>query len=251
MPDEPPPPAADAAAERLKLDQRRLALDESWPRKWGTIAISVAVPLTVALLGWHSNERANDQKMAAEQAARTDREIKQDQAVIEMFFKYVDGKQLTASERITKLNLLNGLAYNHKLLETLRDAAVKSGGDEQKKPSEVLAGTGSPIVIDPAKGYTADDFTGYIQYFTGRTADSDKVAKALAAMGMRVPGQQKMDAAHSPGNNEIRIYREGQRSYAQDLAKKLEQQTGLSFRVVGPLPGALPDGVLEIWLGKS
>lgn len=251
MPDEPPPPAADAAADRLKLDQRRLALDESWPRKWGTVILGAAATAVAASISAGVNMMQLQNNKLSAQIASDDRHKEQDRAVLEMFFKYVDEKPNTSEERINKLNSLKKLAYDSRLFDLLQDEVVRSAGEVQKTPSDVLAGSvGSPGVTI-GKSYSASDFTGYIQYFTGRADQADTVAKALSAMGMRVPGQQKMDAAHSPGNNEIRIYREGQRSYAQELAGKLEQQTGLKFRVVGPLPGALPDGVLEIWLGKS
>ncbi|WP_408591284.1 hypothetical protein [Novosphingobium sp.] len=254
-----PPPAAAAAAgkgltteeQRLVLEARRLALEDSWPRKWGSIVVGAGTALAAGLVSLGINfVQAQVNSHAVEQAAK-DRASEQDRTVLDMYFKYIDGKGDPRPAREQKIKALVYIAHDDRILQGLFDDLRNTAGNDGQAPSDALQGT--PDLKQKAAGqaYVAGDFTSYVQYFDARKEDANKVAGALSALGFTVPGQQAMEEGKSPPRNQIRIYRADHKAFAAALAVQLQQKTGLAFEVVGPIRGALPDGVIEVWIGQT
>ena len=263
-PVEPNDRASDLERERLLLDQRKLALEESWPRKWGTVVASGTAAVVAALIGagisvaqlWANSaaaEQAAEARGAEAAIAEAHRNTEDDRAALEMYFKYVSTKATDAPGRLDELKAVASVAHDRRIVDALSPSIVSLVAERPKdqKPSDALTGAPDLTPATARQGYRPANFVAYVQYYTPRAEASQKVADALSSAGLRVPGQQSIDAGHSPNENQIRIYRADQRPFAQAIADRLKAATGLAFSVRGPIGGNLPNGVIEVWLGKN
>lgn len=252
--------------ERFVLDQRRLELDESFARKWGTIAVSVAVPISIALIGISSNARADGQREADNILAEKHKITEENRSALELYLKYMSDKSAGGENQISQIEAISSLSndatFRELLLQQVRaiqaraPVPAETPGEglvqaplQAQAPSTILSGTTNEKLKDAAT--LAADFTTYVQYYGPRGNEARTVSDTLRSLSFSVPGLQGMDASHSPDHNQIRIYRTAQGNFAKGLAVQLKQRTGLDFSVIGPVGNNLPDGVLEIWLGKS
>lgn len=247
-------PAADASLDERKfwLARQQYALDNSWPRKWGSVIggplIAALVSLSVALWGYvqHNIEAAR---------TRSQQTVENDRTALDMYFRYVADQPEDSPHRADHIAVIQAVAASPDLLAKLRSQQTKAAFESRpgdKAPSEVGVGLPDVKVQQADHTYGPGDFLAYVQYFEPRAVASQQVTQSLGDLGIKVPGQQAMPDKKSPDRNQIRIYREAHRTYAQTLAGQLKQKTGLEFQVVGPIGGGnLPNGVIEIWLGKN
>lgn len=224
---------------RYTLDQARYQLDASWPRKWGSVIagpmIAALVTGSIAIIGTHESNNQRD--------------IENNRTSMEMYFQHAAANQPDRSKRIKAITLI---AANKELIAELEgeqtQAAIQAGNGP---PSNSAVGQPDAKPVPTSGTYAATDFLAYIQYAETRDADQQKVRSALTEMGLTTPAAQKMDLRRSPNGNEIRIYRDEHRVYANQLAAQLKRDTGLTFAVPPKVGKNLPNGIIEIWIGKS
>jgi hypothetical protein len=232
--------------QRYELERRRLALEESWPRKWGSVLIGAGATVAVALAGLLANgfqQQARDQEV----------QLANKRAALELYFEYVADKPDDSPLKLAELKAISHVSGDKELEKVLVSGIVTLVPLRPPEQSIGMALAGAPNFTDKTaqQGYLPDDFTTFVQFHGPREADAQQVALALRALGYDVPGLESMDDRRSPRRNEIRIYREDQKAFARELAESLQQRTGIAFAVTGPLPGNLPNGVLEVWLGTG
>lgn len=254
--------------ERLSVDRRRLALEESWPRKWGSVLLGAGATLSVAIItagmsmmqmrsaetqreeAERTRQRA-DQRAAQEAAAQ--RRVENDRTALDMYFRYVADKPEDQPHRVDHILLVESIASDRKLLERLGSQQTRAVLEDRagQAPSAAVAGLPDLQSQPAGHAYQPQDFTAYVQYPAVRDGDARRVADLLRALGMKVPGLQAMAADTSPRDNQIRIYRAEHRAYAERLARYLRQKTGLAFVIRAIGNGKLPNGICEIWLGSA
>ena len=264
------PPAGDPSdleRRRLALDERKLALEESWPKKWGAVTLGAAATIVAALatggLGYFQhasdNHRADTEARAQAQVAtinaaneQAQKRLENDRAAVAMYLQYLSGEQAGADPSLqAKLNLVDRIASDPSLLAPFLTAKVTAGSAAGDKPSDVLRG--SPSLIAPQAAYNFGDFVAYIQYARDDTT-AQATAKALEAtansLGFNTPGLQRVGEV--PNVNEIRIYKPEHAKMAAALAQQLAAK-GAGRYCIRQLsnPASLPNGVVELWIGKA
>jgi hypothetical protein len=264
------PPAGDPPElerRRLALEERRQALEESWPKKWGAVTLGAAATIVAALatggLGYlqhaSDNHRADAEARAQAQVAninaaneQAQKRLENDRAAVAMYFQYLAGEQSNADPALQeKLNLVAHVASDPSLLAPFLTAKVTAGSAAGALPSDVLRG--SPNLIAPQSTYHFGDFVAYIQYArdsaTAQVA-AQKLEAAAASLGFNTPGLQRVGEV--PNENEIRIYKPEHGPMAAALAQQLAAK-GAGRYCVRPLanPASLPNGVVELWIGKA
>lgn len=250
----------DLDRQRLELDYRKQALDESLPRKWGPVLFGAMASVTAALISggfaWMQADAASKQQKAeatrAAVTASAQRQTENARLALDMYFKYIAAAPLTESRTRDHIKLIANIADQPKIQEILEHLTLQTLADRPAAtpPSEVAATL--PDVIAPKAAYVPGDFVGYIQYFGPRAGDADKADQALRTLGLRVPGHQEMPQSKSPDGDQVRFYKPRQLAAATQIAAALGKATGTQFRAVRvPNGDDLPNGVLEIWLGKS
>lgn len=255
---------SDLDRAKYELDCRRLALEESWPRKWGTIIISAAATLSVAGIAAASNLLQITANSASSQAAaeerkeqhirdQSHRDLEDDRTALDMYFRYVADKPADTPGCAEHLKAIAAIAHDRRIIDqiSVQLVSLATRPPDSKSPSDVLAGGPDVRSQTPGHVYKAKDFVSYVQYYAPRQEQSRSLTEALQRLGISVPGQQQMDERHSPTQNQIRIYRSDHRDFANWLGRQLKTTTGLDFQVVGPIGSNLPNGVIEIWLGRS
>lgn len=250
----------DASLDELRyaLDQRKLALEESWPRKWGSVILGAAATVSAACVSagvsigqnWLQQRKAiEDRNLATQQADRV-AERENDRIALNMYFQYAGDTKLPSDELQRRLELIQALTRNADVRRAI--GLGRASNTAGQAPANVLVDT--PNLIDVAAGhvYGPQDFRAYVQYYAPRKAESDAVVAALGNLTIRVPGAESIVADRSPRANQIRVYRADHRPFAGQLAAQLKRATGFDFTIVGPIGGGkLPNGVIEIWLGKG
>lgn len=239
---------------RLEMEERRLALEQSWPRKWGTVIVSAAATVSVALitggLGLLQQRSAKADADRAAQAAADQRARENNRTALDMYFRYVAEKPDGSPHQLEHIKIIQSVASNDKLLGELTLSALGAARTQGQTPSE--AGSGLADVTTQRAGhvYQPADFVAYVQYYEGRRAETGRLTDALRQFGLRVPGQEAMAASRSPIRNEIRIYKPEHAEFANRLAANLRSSTGQTFEI-RQLGGKLPNEVIEIWLGRG
>lgn len=260
-------PPLDLELERLKLDRQRLeldcrkqTLDESLPRKWGPVLFGAMASVTVTLISagfaWMQADAAAKERAAqaerADKTADNQRKTENARLALDMYFKYIAAAPLTEPRTRDHIELISNIADQPKIQEILEHLTLQTlaARPAATAPSEVAATL--PDVIPPKAAYAPGDFVGYIQYFETRAADADKADQALRTLGLKVPQHQQMPESKSPDRDQIRIYKPQQRAVAAQIADALGKATATRFQVVlVPNGDNLPNGVLEIWLGRG
>jgi hypothetical protein len=253
---------------RLEVDRKRLELEQSWPRKWGSVLLSAGATLSVAIITAgmslmqmrtataerqeaERNRQQIDHRAAQDAAAQ--RRVENDRTALDMYFRYVADKPEDQPHRVDHILLVESIASDRKLLDRLGAQQTRAVLESRTDVAPSTAVAGLPdLQSQPADHvYRAQDFTTYIQYLEGRDGDAERVAEALRALGTKVPRMQAIAPGRAPRLNQIRIYRVAHRPYAERLAGYLRQKTGLVFMVQSIAGDRLPNGIGEIWLGKT
>ncbi len=259
--------------ERLDLDRRRLALESSFPKKWGSVLFGAMATIMVAVVSgavsWTTasadREETARQKQAEQEVtmrqeadAQHNHQIENARTALDMYFKYVaDGREgdvrsLYDMRMIAEISDSEGVKA---IFYEMRDELVdKRRAAEPQTPITDIAATLPSINVDQSgNAVKYQDFTVYIQYPRGSAglAAAGKVQSALAGLGVRVPGLEGVDAAHTPDASEVRFYSALQKVRLTDLAVTLKQTTGLDFNTKVLPTSGLPGDTFEIWIGKA
>jgi hypothetical protein len=226
-------------------------------------AATLAAALATGGLGYFQhatdNHRADTEAAAQAQVAtinaanaQAQKRLENDRAAVAMYLQYLAGDQAGADPALqAKLNLVDRIASDPSLLAPFLTAKVTAGSAAGDKPSDVLRG--SPNLIAPQAAYNFGDFVAYIQYARD-DATAQATAKALEAtadsLGFNTPGLQRVGEV--PNVNEIRIYKPEHAKMAAALAQQLAAK-GAGRYCVRQLsnPASLPNGVVELWIGKA
>ena len=279
----PPPPSGvltpaeqaklDLDTRRLELDERKQALEESFPRKWGAVTFGAMATFSVAMItsgmgvlqscAQREDARAaaaavDAEKLSAATIARAQRDKEDDRLAVDVYFKYVDKGGDTPAEKKRAL-LVGNLAGSDRVIQYFRDAArnditsiVQTNVAKGLTPAEASSGLPDLIANKPAAQYAPGDFVGYVQYPPGANKLADAARGVIGGLGMIAPSAQQIVATKIPNKDEIRIYRADHQAVANQLAIALQKATGRTFTVQDVGRGrSLPNGVMEIWIGKA
>lgn len=251
---------------RLALDERKQALEESWQKKWSAVIIGAAATIAAAIIsagfGWvqHNEDEARaagDAKQkhqdallydarAAEQQRRDN-----DRQAINLYFQYMADGRADDPDRPAKAALIASIASTPQLLLRVILPQIDSRRSQGETPSD--AARGLPNLIQPKAQYEYTDFVGYVQYAHGDDAAhqaANRLQAEIQSLGMTAPGVQGVQSV--PNVNQIRIYRPQHRGLAANLAQALSKQNLGAYCVTQvPNPSALPNGIVELWIGKA
>lgn len=264
MSEAPPQPDLEAVKRdleerRLKLDERKQALAESFPQKWGAVAFGALATLAAAIVtggfGYAQFREEQIHSAATDRTANAQRAIENDRMAVEMYFKYVDkGAETPAVQK--RALLVGNLAASTGVKQYFSDLArgqitgIVRAGDHASSPGEAAAGL--PDLIAPKAAYSPSDFVVYVQYAKGQDRGVEAARAALTAAGATTPAAQAIDPAKVPERSWVRYYRPEHKAVAQKVAEILQARTGLHFNVAQlNLGRPLPNGVMEVWLGKA
>lgn len=243
---------------QIEIAERRLELDESFPKKWGSIVFTAAATIIVAIIssaitliqaGQTDRQRAKD---FLEAKAQT--EISNARTALEIYFKnlpHLKSDNERAVDHLALIAEVSALDSVRNVFYHMRDQIISSRRRNNPTISIAEAAEGLPT-LQIERDYNPDNVTAYIQYPDGDKCFSyaSQVAKSLRTIGMRVPGLEKITSNATPDNNEIRFYSTLQKSQMSELGAELKNATDLTFDAK-VLRGNLPAGIVEIWIGKS
>lgn len=251
---------------RLVLEERRQALEETWPKKWGVVVVGSLATIVAALISAifallqhdadlqrqkaESDAKVATDKIAAERA-QLEQAVADDRQAVQLYFQYMANDAQSDAQRLDKLHLIASVAHNAQLLHDLTLEGISQARLEGDAPSAGARNQASLIADKGQYGFT--DFIGYVQY--AREVDAAKktagdIQAAIQTFGMAAPGIQGVKAI--PNVNQIKIYKPGHRPFAKSLALSLSKDGFGSYCVVQlPNPSTLPNGIVEMWIGKA
>jgi hypothetical protein len=248
---------------RLRLDEKRLLLDNSFARKWLPTLVTLMAGLIAGMFSYVQQQNAIQatERARIEAAAKDKREW--GFKVVEMYFTKRELFDLTKNPEQASLNL--------SVLAAVAPTAVQgvlnverfkipspTGGDDSNRLESLSAVAGVQQALakaveapqDTASGLKPSDFIVYVQYPEGRRAAAVKAQSLLVNRGYRVPGIEQVGKA--PSRLQVRYYRPEQRSLAGELAtelgKGLDLPTSPDNAVRVTSSKELPSGILEVWL---
>ena len=256
----------DLDVRRLALDERKQALEESWPKKWGVVVVGAAATILVAVISGifatlqhdadvkRSAAEAYDKSQAEAIASfrqQQQQEVDDDRQAAQLYFQYMASDSNDDPKRIDKLRLISNVAHNKQLLQDIILPTISQGRSEGDAPS--AAARNLPNLIPVKAQYGFGDFVGYVQYARDDDAAkqaANKLESSIQVLGMTAPGIQAVQSV--PNFNQIRIYKPDHRAVAQSLAQALSKDGlgGYCITTV-PNPSTLPNGIMELWVGKA
>jgi hypothetical protein len=251
---------------RLALEERKQSLEESWPKKWGVVVVGGLATIVAALISatfallQHDSDlkhqqtdataKAIEEKSATERA-QLEQAVADDRQAVQLYFQYMANDALNDAQRLDKLHLIASVAHNTQLLHDLTLQGISQARLDGDAPSTGARNQAS-LIADKGQ-YVFTDFIGYVQYATGddgakKTAGS--LETAIQTLGISAPAIQGVKAV--PNVNEIRIYKPEHRPFAKNLAQLLSRDGFGNYCVAQvPNPSTLPNGVVELWIGKG
>ncbi len=251
---------------KLRLEERKLQLDETFPKKWGAAIFGVLGTVIVALIsatvGYIQQSAQHEETKRAQQREETRRKIENTRNAIEMYFKYLPSMEHIERKTIHRMSLIRAIADDKgvqdvfdQMIQQLIASEMKLGPQALiKSPSQIAQGLPDRISKPPGHKYVAQDFIAYILYPAGNSSTAVMLSSALTAFSkIKVASMQARD--DSPDWNQIRYYKPEHKEFAQSLRLIPKMMRNL-------LPGRfdyvllanhaeLPDGIIEIWIGKK
>jgi len=251
---------------RLTIEEKKIALESSWPRKWGSVLLGGMFSLVVTFSGYIFTNWQNYIQREETKRARisSDNQIKlaNSRLALEMYFKNLNVIGPDDNARgAHHLEMIATIAADERIQGILRRIIQETIEARQAKarsregataPSDVAEGL-PDLVQRPADGkYRASDFTAYIQHPQNRRNDASRLEEALDRLGLRTPALEQMRDNVTPDKNEIRYYRSDHEVLANEIKAKLEADLSMTF-IVRRLQRSryLPNGIMEFWIGKS
>jgi hypothetical protein len=270
---------------RVRLDEKRLLLDNSFARKWLPTLVTLMAGLIAGMFSYvqHQNaieaterarfdateatDRARFDAIEATKRARFDAQIRDERewgfTVVEMYFSKRDIFDLTKNSEQAESNLRVLAAVAPKAVQAVLNGEGSripppGGADDSNRLDSLAAVAGVQDALAsarqslqaPASDFKPSDFTVYVQYPEGGRDTAENAQSVLVKLGYRVPGIEQV--ANVPSRLQVRYYRPDQRSYAEELATELEKYLNLPAGADNTIPvnssKQLPSGILEVWL---
>lgn len=277
--------------ERARLDERRLALDESLPKKWGPVAFGALVTLAVAAMSatvtivQSKEAREATERQTIAQAAETaraqiaadlQREVENGRAVAELYFDRLfllaNKEPLSTIERqqiVDGLQLLTTVSANRgvstlftralervaavNISETRTGADGDSEGLQTAPVSQAMSGLPDFAQRPEERAYQPVDFVAYPQIPDARyDALAERFGAAISGLGFRVQPAERMQLDAAPDGNEVRYYFDEHKDVARLAAAQLSLLFNEPFSAKRVnVTTPLPNGVMEFWLGQE
>lgn len=250
---------------RLRLDEKRLLLDNSFARKWLPTLVTLMVGLIAGMFSYVQQQNA----LQVTERARIEAQAKDEREwgfkVIEMYFTKRELFDLTKNSEQAALNLRVLAAVAPTAVQGVLNAERSripppSGTDDATRLESLAAVAGVQDALVTAKpslqssmaNFKPSSFTIYLQYPDGDQDTALKTQSMLINLGYRVPGIQR--TAKPPSRLQVRYYRPEQRSHAGELAtelgKTLNLPAGPDNAILVESSKELPSGILEVWLPR-
>lgn len=248
----------------IAIDERRMNLEESFPKKWGSVIfgslatiIVAAISATVTVYQYKSVEKLKILEQTAlktaEINAQKQRDISNSRVAIELYFNNFDRFSTRNERAIHKLALIaevSGLDKVKNLFYQMREEIISQRKEIDSEIFVSDAAQGLPsISSNNSSNYS--NYTVYIHY-----PDTDSCSEYASStsvyfnsLGMRVPLMERMSIGSSPNNNEIRYYSTLQKVRLATIHSALQSEVGIAFDEK-ILSGNLPDGIFEVWIGE-
>lgn len=248
---------------RLRLEEARLFLDNSFARKWLPTLVTLMVGLIAAMFSYVQQQNA----IQATERARIEAQAKDEREwgfkVIEMYFSKRELFDLTKTPEQAALNLRVLAAVAPTAVQGVLSAEQSripppSGVDDSNRLDSLAAVAGVQDALAnasqarqaPALSFKRSSFTIYVQYPAGGRETAVKTQSILVNLGYRVPGIEQVEEV--PSRLQVRYYRPDQRSYAGELATELGRElnlpAGADNAILVTSSKQLPSGILEVWL---
>jgi hypothetical protein len=248
---------------RIRLEERRLLLDNSFARKWLPTLVTVTVGLIAAMFSYVQQQNAIQETERARIDAQAKEEREWGFKVADMYFTKRELFDLTTNPEQAALNLRVLAAVAPTVVQGVLNAEQSripppSGLDDTNRLSSLAAVAGVQDALTnagqsrqaTASNFKPADFTIYVQYLDGGRDTAVKTQTLLANLGYRVPGIEKVGKV--PSRLQVRYYRPDQRSYAAELATELgtalKLPAGPDNAILVRSSKELPTGILEVWL---
>ncbi len=245
---------------RLKLDEERLRLENSFARKWLSGLATIVVALVAGSFTYveHRKTEESTERIKIETRAKDEREwgLK----VVEMYFNKRELFDLTRNRDQAEDNLRilvkvapPNAAKNVFAFAQARIPApvVENEEDDSQRLQSLAAVARIQNAIKSTKGeMKPSEFLVYIQYAEASRDLATQAQKALQEQGFYAPGIEQVRKA--PSRLQVRYYRHEQKDFAGDLATRLGKTLGLHTTADNAIEvkstKELPSGILELWI---
>lgn len=258
---------------RIVLDEQRLALDNSFARKWWPTVATLVAAAIGGLFAWVQTYQAAQETQRARYDAET-RELHEWQTrIANLYFDRRELFDVTKNPDAADSNLriliavappdVQGILIKEESTELkaeIQRIPPPTGEDDPHRLSilaaaasvqQTLASATSSAAV-PGEALRPTDFAVYIQYLISSEPDKQMANTArlkLLALGYHVPNLQAVKAV--PRSLEVRYYHSNQKLLAAGLAQQL--QTALDSQIPAKAvpfesPRPLPSGILEVWI---
>jgi hypothetical protein len=264
-----PSPGPSVDERRLAIEEKLLALERSFARKWLPTLATVVIGLSAGLLGYVQNKVSNDATERARTEARSKDEREWGFKVVEMYFQKRDLFDLSKNSEQASANLKVLVAVAPTAVQGLLSAEQSRlpapGGDDIQQAARlsglaVLADIQTaiadrkdhqPVQVPSARPPSA--FVIYIQYPEGQQEGARLAQSKLQQLGYRAPGIEQV--RNVPSRLQVRYYRTDQKELAASLATSVGEAlmlpTSADNAILVKSEKVLPDGILELWLPRS
>lgn len=258
---------------RILVDEKRLALDNSFARKWWPTVATLVAAAIGGLFAWVQTNQATQET----KRARIDADAKElhewQSRIVNLYFDRRELFDVTKNPDDADSNLriliavappdVQGILIKEEstaLKAEIQRIPPPTGEDDPHRLSILAAAASVQQTLAsatltaavPAETLRPADFAVYIQYLRGSDQGknmANTVRLKLLALGYHVPNLQAVKAV--PRSLEVRYYHSNQKLLAAGLAQQL--QTALNVQTPAQAkpfdsPRPLPSGILEVWI---
>lgn len=249
--------------------ERRLRLEESFPKKWGAVLfgslatiIVAIISATIAFMEVQQTERlstleaAQTERISAREdaRARTERQIENARTALELYFTNYDRLAAGDNRAVNHLALLAEISEVPAVRDIffeMRSNAIIRRREEDPSLSVAEAAEG---LVSLSSERPADDrgITVFLHYpeSVECAAIATLAGVALQEQGYRVPAFESLPAERSPDQSQVRFYSTLQQVRQRSLLDILQAATRVEFEDM-VLMESLPEGVFEVWIGRT
>lgn len=259
---------------RLRLEEARFALENSFARKYLPILATFMVGIIAAMFSYVQQQNsieetkrtqieanAKDERTRIEAKAKDEREW--GYKVIGMYFEKRELFDLTKNPKDAGSNLkvlaaVAPIAVLSVLNEEKSKIPLPTTTDDTSQIASLVAVTGVQDALTAAvsskgnvdKNLIPSDFTVYLQYPGDNRETAIKAQGLLSNQGFHVPGMEEVK--NVPSHIQVRYYRPEQKAFAEQLVIQLGKELNLpasaSDAVLLVRNKKLPTGIIELWL---
>jgi hypothetical protein len=240
---------------RLSLEEKQLALENSFAKKWFPTLATAMVPLVIGIIGAF---QYLDSKQVTERAKIQQRAEDEREWGFKIVTLYLTNRDMfdfrkNPGQASTNLQVFAFVAPN--VVKSVLDAeqARISGPSTQDTTSRnnslaaVAAVQESLPQQNSEQAFVNSSFTLFIQYPKGSEAQAYKLKGFLQEKGFRIPEAEMVPQV--PSSLQVRYYRKDQRQFAEQLSTAIASAMGVpaTAKIVASTK-PLPAGILEVWL---